>query len=332
MRFLHRLQQRLPEDFAPFKLVFLLLFYLCAIQLVSIWSTRNSIGDLPKERFTEQRLLKSGKIANISSSPTLRDYDTRLEHHANAAIVSLCRNQELQALLQTLSVFEKRFNQRFGYPYIFLNDQPFSDHFKQQVTQLLNSFRSNASVEFGLVPEAHWQVPEWINRTRMQDSLGYMQSQSIPYGGSESYRHMCRYQSGFFFQHPLLESYDYYWRIEPETQLLCDVIEDPFLEMIQKRAKYGFTMSFLEFGGTISSLWWSTLTFAQEWKAKHNPDFNPSLLGFFESYSGDYNLCHFWSNFEIGSLDFLRSNEYTEYFQYLDRTGGFVKVEVLLKS
>jgi alpha 1,2-mannosyltransferase len=36
-----------------------------------------------------------------------------------------------------------------------------------------------------------------------------------------------------------------------------------------------------------------------------------------------YNRCHFWSNFEIGSLDFLRSDAYTKYFEHLDKSGGF---------
>lgn len=37
----------------------------------------------------------------------------------------------------------------------------------------------------------------------------------------------------------------------------------------------------------------------------------------------EYNLCHFWSNFEIGSLSFYRSEAYQKYFEYLDQTGGF---------
>lgn len=36
-----------------------------------------------------------------------------------------------------------------------------------------------------------------------------------------------------------------------------------------------------------------------------------------------YNRCHFWSNFEIGDLNFFRSPEYQAFFEYLDRKGGF---------
>lgn len=36
-----------------------------------------------------------------------------------------------------------------------------------------------------------------------------------------------------------------------------------------------------------------------------------------------YNLCHFWSNFEIAKFSFFRSKEYEDFFQTLDRSGGF---------
>ena len=43
-----------------------------------------------------------------------------------------------------------------------------------------------------------------------------------------------------------------------------------------------------------------------------------------ESMEGEvYNMCHFWSNFEIARLDWFRSREYEEFFQIMDRSGGF---------
>lgn len=36
-----------------------------------------------------------------------------------------------------------------------------------------------------------------------------------------------------------------------------------------------------------------------------------------------YNMCHFWSNFEIARLSFFRSKEYEDFFQMMDRSGGF---------
>jgi mannosyltransferase len=43
-----------------------------------------------------------------------------------------------------------------------------------------------------------------------------------------------------------------------------------------------------------------------------------------------YNMCHFWSNFEIAKLSFFRSKEYEDFFQTMDRSGGFWMERVCL--
>jgi mannosyltransferase len=48
------------------------------------------------------------------------------------------------------------------------------------------------------------------------------------------------------------------------------------------------------------------------------PDVDP------EAMEGEkYNMCHFWSNFEIARLDFFRSKPYEDFFEMMDRSGGF---------
>jgi mannosyltransferase len=48
------------------------------------------------------------------------------------------------------------------------------------------------------------------------------------------------------------------------------------------------------------------------------PDIDP------ENMEGEkYNMCHFWSNFEIARLSWFRSKEYEDFFQMMDRSGGF---------
>lgn len=50
-----------------------------------------------------------------------------------------------------------------------------------------------------------------------------------------------------------------------------------------------------------------------------------------ETMEGEkYNMCHFWSNFEIARLDFFRSKEYEEFFEMMDRSGGFWMERVCL--
>lgn len=53
-----------------------------------------------------------------------------------------------------------------------------------------------------------------------------------------------RYFSGFFFSHPLLDGFDFYWRVEPRVQFFCDMhgAADPFRQMQQKNLSYAFNI------------------------------------------------------------------------------------------
>ncbi|CEI99035.1 hypothetical protein RMCBS344292_13129 [Rhizopus microsporus] len=229
-----------------------------------------------------------------------------------AVIVILVRNNELRPMRRTLREFEDRFNRKYNYPYVFLNDEPFTDEFKQSISAL-----TNAEIKFGLVPKEMWSVPNHVNETVMYNSLYDYASRNIMYGGSLSYRHMCRFNSGFFYKHPLLQQYDYYWRVEPGVHFYCDLDYDPFTFMRENGKEYGFTITLKEIPETIPTLWDHTIKFA------HQHELNTTLLRFFGSPDDGYNLCHFWSNFEIASLNLWRDQKYEDYFNYLDSTGNF---------
>ncbi|KAJ1561102.1 alpha 1,2-mannosyltransferase 2.4.1, partial [Nowakowskiella sp. JEL0078] len=231
----------------------------------------------------------------------------------SAAILVLCQNKDLESLLQSLRMFEDRFNRRFRYPYVILNDQPFNDVFKTRVTALVSS-----PVEFGGLVPGTWEYPTHINKTVADLCRERMARDGVMYGGSESYRHMCRWYSGWFFRHPLLEKFEWYWRLEPGVSFYCDVTYDPFVFLRLQNKVYGFNIALLEIRDTIPSLWALTRYFAIEQGID-----NSTLLAFLADETGDYNGCHFWSNFEIARLDVWRSPGYLKYFEYLDKWGGF---------
>lgn len=83
----------------------------------------------------------------------------------------------------------------------------------------------------------------------------------------------------------------------------------------------GWTLSLFEYESTIMTLWETVKSYIQE-----HPDDVPAdnMLDFISNDHGNtYNLCHFWSNFEIGDLNFWRSDRYLRFFEYLDEKGGF---------
>ncbi|KAL1914667.1 uncharacterized protein VTP21DRAFT_8078 [Calcarisporiella thermophila] len=244
------------------------------------------------------------------------EYTNTTTRRAKAAFVILARNTDVHELRWTIRQLEARFNHKYNYPYIFLNDVEFEEEFKT-LTQSL----TNAKTHYGVIPHEHWSIPHWVDEEKAREAREQMAANNIIYGGSLSYRHMCRFESGFFYRHELLKDLDYYWRVEPSVDFFCDIDYDPFLYMQDNDLKYGFTISLFEYESTIPTLWKTTKEFIEKHPEYVAPD---NAMDFVSNDGGNsYNLCHFWSNFEIADLKFWRSEAYSKYFEYLDKAGGF---------
>jgi hypothetical protein len=62
----------------------------------------------------------------------------------------LARNSDLDSAVYTVRALEDRFNRKYGYPWVFLNEEPFSDDFKRSAP-----FLFFVSVYPDLVPTHH---------------------------------------------------------------------------------------------------------------------------------------------------------------------------------
>ncbi|KAK0197086.1 glycosyltransferase family 15 protein [Armillaria mellea] len=235
---------------------------------------------------------------------------------SNATFVLLARNSDINGVVSSMQSVEDRFNKHYNYPWVLLNDEPFTDAFKERV-----SIISRASISFGLIPKEHWIQPDWIDEDRARLGRQKMMAQRIIYAGEPAiaYRNMCRFNSGFFFHHELLQPYRYYWR--PDVRFFCDINYDPFVYMREHDKVYSFTISLTEWAPTIPTLW-STV---KEFIATHPDYIDPhNAMDYLSNDGGDsYNLCHFWSNFEIADMDFWRSDAYQAFFDFLESKGGF---------
>ncbi|KIY45679.1 glycosyltransferase family 15 protein, partial [Fistulina hepatica ATCC 64428] len=240
--------------------------------------------------------------------------DVEVRGTANATFVFLARNSDLPGVITSVERMEARFNHRYKYPWVFLNEQPFTEEFKQKVADA-----TSAPVSFGQIPPEHWYQPDWIDEERAERARKIMQSKGIIYAGSVPYRNMCRFNSGFFFKHKLLQPYRYYWR--PGVDYFCDLDYDPLKFMENTEKVYGWTISFYEWEPTIPTLWATVKEFMEEYPQYIHPD---NALKYLSDNDGEtYNLCHFWSNFEIADMDFWRSPAYQAFFDYLEAKGGF---------
>ncbi|XP_014556852.1 glycosyltransferase family 15 protein [Bipolaris victoriae FI3] len=234
----------------------------------------------------------------------------------NATFVTLARNQDVWEIAKSIRHVEDRFNRKFNYDWVFLNDDDFSDEFKKVTTALVSG-----KTKYGKIPKEHWSFPEWIDQDKAAKVRQEMKEKKIIYGDSISYRHMCRYESGFFFRHPLMLDYEWYWRVEPSIELYCDINYDTFKYMAEHKKKYSFTLSLYEYVETIPTLWDATKNFTKHFPQHISKD---NSMKFLSDDGGEtYNHCHFWSNFEIGNLNWLRSDAYIDFFTSLDHAGGF---------
>lgn len=56
--------------------------------------------------------------------------DISIIHRANATFYMLARNSDVDGAVSTVTQIEQRFNHKFRYPFVFLNDVPFDEAFK----------------------------------------------------------------------------------------------------------------------------------------------------------------------------------------------------------
>jgi mannosyltransferase len=147
-----------------------------------------------------------------------------------------------------------------------------------------------------------------------------------------------KYQCSAFYNLDALKKYKWYWRLEPDIDFSCSITYDPFVEMARHKKVYGYTIALWEEKRTCPGLFrevsdWKEAHHVKTtnlWKASISPSRIPwpfrtmfNWLGQRDRRGDSWNLCHYWSNFEIADLDFFRDAPYQSLYAHLEKTGGF---------
>ena len=109
----------------------------------------------------------------------------------NAAIVMLARNRELDGAVKAVKSLEAQFNRWFHYPIVFLNDEPWEQVFKDEMSNL-----ASGKVQFETIPAEMWGFPSWMDEVHARRMMRQQEARAVMYAGMESYHHMCRFNSG----------------------------------------------------------------------------------------------------------------------------------------
>lgn len=94
----------------------LLLFSVLSISGISTASIRLDRG-IPNPSRT------SLSNSTLAAAPNIAD------GRANATFVMLARNSEIWKAIESVKAVEDRFNKQYKYPWVFLNDEPFTEEF-----------------------------------------------------------------------------------------------------------------------------------------------------------------------------------------------------------
>lgn len=71
------------------------------------------------------------------------------------------RNRDLYSLAESIKSVEDRFNSKFNYDWVFLNDEEFTDEFKNVTSALVSG-----TTKYGVIPKEHWSFPDWIDEEK----------------------------------------------------------------------------------------------------------------------------------------------------------------------
>ena len=105
----------------------------------------------------------------------------------------LARNSEVDDAIASVLSIQEQFNDQFGYGWVFLNDLEWTAEFKTKVSQAIGG---RAEAKFEKIPKSMWGYPPSIDQDKAARRMKDMQKAGIMYAGTESYHHMCRFQSG----------------------------------------------------------------------------------------------------------------------------------------
>jgi mannosyltransferase len=108
----------------------------------------------------------------------------------NATILMLARNSDLEEAEEALTSFESQFNHQYHYPVVFLNNEPWTDEFKQGVSAIVSG-----KAIFDTISPEMWGYPDHVDQEAARAHIKDQGDRGIIHAGQESYHHMCRFYS-----------------------------------------------------------------------------------------------------------------------------------------
>jgi hypothetical protein len=102
-------------------------------------------------------------------------------------ILLITKTSEMYHAKKTIRQIEDRFNHKYHYPYVLLNNEPFSREFIEHTSAMTQSY-----MEYGVIPSQHWDVPDEIDMDKVKKGMEEMGKLKIIHADDLQYRQLQR--------------------------------------------------------------------------------------------------------------------------------------------
>ncbi|KAG5930035.1 hypothetical protein E4U42_003196 [Claviceps africana] len=164
-----------------------------------------------------------------------------LDSPPRAALVTLAHENDLEPLLSSMSQLEDAFNNKYKYDWVLFGVETLSDRFRQ-----LTSNATAATCIYEVARQNDVEPRRFNNNvchSRVESTRTAIQEPSPTRGNLseplQSIRQIQRWNNGPFAKEKRLQTYDWFWRIEPGVQFIHDVEFDVFRFMRDHNIAYG---------------------------------------------------------------------------------------------
>lgn len=178
------------------------------------------------------------------------------------------------------------------------------DNLKQKLINIKVSFvKIDFSIPNHYTSDQLASIPEYFPHPDFPQAQGF----------SIGYRHMCRFFSGAIFTHPTLTDYKYIWRLDTDSFIVSPIQYNVFDKLQENNSIYGYINIQHDHPGTIKNLWEISQQYFTTLNKNHifqQPDIT------------HHKNRVFYTNFEIFDMEWFRSKNYMDYFNFIDNTAG----------
>ncbi|KAL7920273.1 glycosyltransferase family 15 protein [Trichoderma austrokoningii] len=172
---------------------------------------------------------------------------TAADQRPKAAFVSLAHEQDLPAVLSSVSQLEETFNHRYHYHWVFFSTQPLSEEFRRQTSNATGAICIYEVISEHNLVSSKFRRPSSAYDVMPRDAADGGGDDASKVGQSTSFLgQTSRWNSGPFASEKRLRDYDWFWRIEPGAQFTHDITFDVFRFMRDHEIAYGFNEASLD--------------------------------------------------------------------------------------